>query len=374
MKYEKVVLVFPGQGSQYVGMGKDLYYADKHPSVRDSVREVYTKANKILGYRLEDICFTESKFKEIIRRFDEQVESFMSQHRKHPSTETNGINGKKHHLTNYLVKSPLDMTLYIQPAVFTTSYACYTALEEMCKDASIQLNPFKVMGHSLGEYTAAVVSGEMDFETTLGLVNYGSKVMSDAARERPRTKLMAVMDKKELNYNMIENLCNEYGQVFWALINSPRQIVVGGNEKKLREISRKLNKKGIYTKILDLDAAFHTPFMLEPGKKLKKKLDNITIYPARTPIVANAITDDATKEPIYLTEPNLIRREFSDQMRKRVRLKGGVEKVIKDGADLFIEIGPKMVSRFIRETNPNVSVLNVYDIKSLEETVKELRG
>ena len=155
MDHRKVVLLFPGQGSQYVGMGKDFY------EQYSFVRELYEEANGVLGYDVADICFKEHKLGRLIH-----------------------------------VAADINKTIYTQPTVFLTSYACYRVFEKMCKDNGVNLNLFVLAGHSLGEYTALLVGGAMDFKTTLRLINNRASYMTEAGRAYPGAGLMAVIDRK----------------------------------------------------------------------------------------------------------------------------------------------------------------------------------
>ena len=321
-KIKKMTLVFPGQGSQYVGMGKDLY--DHFQCVRD----VYTQASESLGYDLADICFRE-------------------------------VGDKK----NTHQAGDLHRTIYTQPAVLATSYACFRALQESCREQGVNLNVSSLAGHSLGEYTAFLVSGAMDFKTSLSLVSKRAVYMSDTGNRG--AGLMAIMSRKEgLDSRHIHSLCRDY-DVHITANNSRRQIVVGGLIKHLKEMSRKL-KKGITTAMLKVEGPFHSPLMKRAASKFRKDLKKSPIKIAGSPVVANV-----SKRAIV--DPNHIRDELYEQIFQVVDWRGSMEKIIGNGGNHFIELGPKRVlTRMFRDIDPSVVSLNVEDRESLQRTVRAL--
>ena len=193
MDYKKVMMVFPGQGSQYVGMGREFY--DRF----DVVRGIFDQASEILEYDIAEKCFRGPKLGKLISRSD------------------------------------LDKTIYTQPAVLVTSYACYRVLMEVCRDCDVPLKPTFVAGHSLGEYTALLAAGVFDFATAVRLVKDRATFITEFSEHYPDAGLMAVVDKREaLDLEMLETSCREF-QVYMTLINTQNQIVVGGFRKNLGE-------------------------------------------------------------------------------------------------------------------------------------------
>ncbi|MFC1866986.1 ACP S-malonyltransferase [Thermodesulfobacteriota bacterium] len=324
MKYKKITLIFPGQGSQYVGMGNEFY------ENFDFVSEIYDKGSQLLGYDIPDLCF------------------------------------KKHPLGKMMHKADLNKTVYTQPTVLTTSYVCFRVLEETCKKHSITLNASFLAGHSLGEYTALLVSGAMDFETTLDLVNKRAQYITEFSNAYPNARLMAIVNKdNDLDKKSIDSLCKSF-QVYVSISNTKKQIVVGGFKKNLTALSKKLKKEGTRGIVLNVEGPFHTPLMQPAAEKLKKELEKIDIKIALKPVIANVSTE-------AIVDPEHIKKELYRQIFSHVDWRRSIEKIIDNGSDLFIEVGPKTVlSNMVNSINPSVPRLNVEDMKTLEKTIKEL--
>ncbi len=325
MKYKKVVLLFPGQGSQYVGMGKEFY--DTYPYVR----ELYDQASEILGYDISEVCFKERKFGKLIH-----------------------------------IAADINKTIYTQPTVFLTSYCAYRVFEERCLDAGINLRPFVLAGHSLGEYTALLVGGAMDFKTTLKLLQKRAEYMTDAGRAYPGAGLMAVLNRKgDIDYKGLCSMCKDYG-VYITLNNTRRQVVVGGSKKRLESLSKDLKKNGMLGKFLKVEGAFHTPIMKPAADKLKKEMEDAQIGILSIPVMANTLTE-------AIADPNHIKKELYEQIFNIVNWRGSIEKIIENGADLFIEIGPSKVLRnMMKDIDSSIPVLNIEDESSLEEVINVL--
>jgi len=325
MKYKKIALVFPGQGSQYVGMGKDLY--DRFKLVRD----VYDEAGSVVGYDMADKCF------------------------KKPL-----IGSKLMH------RADLDKTKYTQPAVFVTGYACYKIFEEMCRDVGVQCNVAFLAGHSLGEYTALAVGKAMDFKTCMDLVQKRANFITEFSGAYPDAGLMAIVNRgKELQLSMIEDMVKET-QVYVTLINTKSQIVVGGFKKNLEELGKKIKKEGLIPTILRVEGPFHSPLMKPAADRFKKELHGSEIHISERPVIAN-VTSEAIVDPAH------IKKELYEQIFTCVNWRRAIEKMVENGTDLFIEVGPKKVlTNMIRDIGSPVPTLNVEDMESLERTVKEL--
>lgn len=325
MKYKKITLLFPGQGSQYIGMGKEFY--EKY----EFVKQIYEQASKVLGYDIADVCFKGHLFGKIMHR---------------------GVD--------------INKTVYTQPTVLLTSYACYRVFEERCKKANIDFNPYLLAGHSLGEYTALLVAGAMDLKTAVGLVQKRATFMAESGRAYPGAGLMAIVDRgKAIDYEKLCALCKDFG-VYITLNNTKSQVVVGGSKKRLGDLSKELKKDGKVGKPLKVEGPFHTPIMKPAADKFKRALNKNHLHIACKPIMANASAE-------AIVDPNHIKKELYEQIFNIVNWRGSIERVVGSGGDLFIEIGPRTVlSNMMKDINRSVPVLNVEDVESLEKTMKAL--
>ncbi len=325
MTHRNIMFVFPGQGSQYVGMGKEFY--DEFQEVRD----IFDEAGDVLGYDLSDLCFKKHSFGRFMHR-----------------------------------AADLNKTIYTQPAVMTVSYACYRVLERRCREEGISLNPYLMAGHSVGEYTAILVSGAIDLHTALQLIQKRATYMTESGKAYPNAGLMAVVDKKnDLDYDRICSLCKDFG-VYVTLNNTRNQIVVGGAKRRLQDLAKELKNEGKLATLLKVEGPFHTPIMKPAADKYRKELNKHAIRIASKPIMANVSAE-------AIVDPNHIRGELYEQIYKIVNWRGAVEKAIDNGGNLFLEVGPrKVLTNMIRSIRTGIPGLNVEDMDSLEATVRAL--
>jgi [acyl-carrier-protein] S-malonyltransferase len=271
--------VFPGQGSQYVGMGKDLY------AHNPEARKIFENANALLGFSLSALCF------------------------EGPEEE-------------------LRQTKNTQPAIFLHSMVL----------ANLVRNERAAMaaGHSLGEYSALVYAGALSFEDGLRLVRLRGELMQQAGIDQPGTMAAVV----GLEPRAIEELCQtaaSSGIVQAANFNSPGQIVISGSVlgvRKAMELAKGLGAKLV--KELPVSGAFHSPLMESARNGLKAALDMTTIADASIPVYANV-----TAGPVQKAEE--IRRLLCDQLTCPVRWEETIQHMAADGATTFVEIGPGKV-------------------------------
>ena len=285
--------IFPGQGSQYVGMGKDSAANDQ-----DAAR-LFQDADRVLGFSLSALCF------------------------EGPEEE-------------------LRQTRNTQPAIFLHS----TVMADLIR----QEKPAMVAGHSLGEYSALVVAGALAFEDALRLVRLRGELMQKAGEEQ-RGTMAAVVG---LSPEVIEEVCRDAraeGIVQPANFNSPGQIVISGSVagvKKAAEIARQRGAKLV--KELVVSGAFHSPLMESAQQGLKQALDRAEIRDANIPVYANVTAAPVTKA----TE---IRELLFRQVTSPVRWEETVRNMVRDGATSFIEIGPgKVLQGLVKRTEPAVPV------------------
>lgn len=342
--FSKIALLFPGQGAQYYGMGEDIY------ENYSAAKEVFDRANEILGYNLCHLCFEKDE-KMSFEKFKAWLDKV----------------GDRLHLEFVSKLGPkiLDQTRYSQPAIFTTSVACYEAFRELLKEKGIGFDFYITAGHSIGEYAALYAAGAVGLEESVRMVKARGEFMQDCGEEIGNAGLLSILGREKIAD--IDVICKS-SEVYTALYNTDYQIVVGGYDENLKNAKRVAEQMGLKAVPLRVSGPFHTYLMKPAAEKMEAFLKRIDINLARRPVIANTSTRG-------IVDPEHIREELVVQIHNPILWKAAVEKMIASGVEVFIEIGPgKVLSGMISRIDPNVKILNIEDKASLERTIQELSG
>ena len=307
----KTAFVFPGQGAQYAGMGKDFY-----ENFRES-REIFDRANKVLGFYIKKLCF------------------------EGPDED-------------------LSITKITQPALLTVCMAIYEVLKK-----NFSSDVAAMGGLSLGEYSALTAAGAMDFETAVKLVYNRGTYMQNAVPvgEGGMLALLGCTDEDAINF--CNAVTERYGLFEPANFNCPGQIVAGGKSVAIEgalEIAAEFNIKRAVK--LQVSAPFHTSMLMPVGEMLKKDLNSIEFKKPYCNIISNV---DAN----YYSDSSEIAVKLEQQVYSPVRWEACVRSMIADGVTTFVEIGPgRTLSGFLKKIDKNINSVNIDSISALESYIQ----
>lgn len=308
----RTVFMFSGQGAQYAGMGKELY---QKYSV---AKKIFDCADEVLGYSIKDICFQD--------------------------------------------EAKLGETEFAQPAIFTMSIAALEVLKEQGVRAEM------TAGLSLGEYSAYVASGAMNFEEAVALVQKRGKFMAEAVPSGEGA-MYAIIG---LDTELVEKACEEaveegLGLAVPANYNAPGQIVIAGAAKAVEKAAKLAKEKGAKMAVrLKVSGPFHTKMLQPAADRLEPELKKMHIEPMKIPVFTNVDAKEVASEKDII--PILTR-----QICCPVRFSDIIQNMHERGADTFIELGPgKALCGFVKRTLKGVTILNVEDESSLAKTMAKL--
>ena len=309
----KVAFVFPGQASQYSGMGKEL--AEKYPVAR----AVFDEADQALGFSVSKLCFEGTE--------DE-----------------------------------LKLTANTQPAILTVSVAAGRVLAEK------GIAPDFVAGHSLGEYSALVAAGSVKFADAVKLVHRRGTYMQEAV-PAGQGAMAAIMG---LSPAVVQDACKRAaeGEICSpANLNSPEQTVISGHAgavKRAVEIASQLGAKR--SMVLPVSAPFHSALMMPAQEKLQKDLNAAEFEDLQVPLVTNVDADS-------IRQGEEARSALIRQVTMPVRWEESMRMLLDEGVNTFVEVGPgRVLTGLMRQIERSVATLNVEDEKSLQATVEKIAG
>lgn len=290
----KKAYVFPGQGAQFVGMGKDLY--ENYPIAK----EYFEKANAILGFSITDIMFAGSE-------------------------------------------EDLKQTKVTQPAIFLHSVIMREVLGENFK-------PDMAVGHSLGEFSALVSCGVLSFEDGLKLVAKRASAMQKACEIKQGT-MAAVLGLEDA---IVEEICTKTsGIVTPANYNCPGQLVISGEVQAVNDACETLKQSGAKRALLlPVGGAFHSELMMPAREELAQAIEQVQFLKPICPIYQNVTTT-------AVTDPNQIKKNIIEQLTAPVKWTQSVENMVKDGATIFVEVGPgKVLQGLVKKIHKDAEVLS----------------
>ena len=305
---KKTAFLFPGQGSQFSGMGKDFYDNYKVS------KSVFDTADSVLERKISSICFNGS---------DEE----------------------------------LKQTINTQPAIVTTSIAILEAMKQSGITASC------TAGHSLGEYCAMYAAGVMSLEDTIRAIQKRAELMGSVNGGTMAAVLNA--SDEQLQAGLEEG--RKVGYVDIANYNSPVQVVITGDENAVKKASEYMSENGVKRIVpLPVSGAFHSKYMENAGVEFEEFLANLPLNDAKFPVITNVDAELTTKAEDF-------RAKMPKQISSSVHWTQTIQKMVSEGVDTFIEIGPgKVLAGLNKKIVPEAAVYSVFDKESLEDVINAI--
>ena len=303
----KIAFIYPGQGAQKPGMGKDFYENS------ELAKAVYDKESELLQIDMKALCFEENE--------------------------------------------KLDLTEYTQAALVTTCLAMTKVVEER------GLKPDVTAGLSLGEYCAISVAGGMKEEDAISLVRKRGILMQNTV-PAGEGAMAAILG---MDASVIEEGIKDLEGVTVANYNCPGQIVITGETKAVEKAAEILKEAGAKRAVLlNVSGPFHSPMLKQAGEELAKEMEKVEMEPLQIPYVTNVTAE-------YVTDIRETKKLLAEQVAASVRWQESVERMIAEGVDTFVEIGPgKTLAGFLRKIDRSVKVYNIGTWEDVDKVVLEL--
>lgn len=307
----KPALIFPGQGAQKAGMGKDLYENSA------AARKVFDTADRVLGYSISDLCF----------------------------------NGSDEDLTK---------TINSQPCILTVSIAAYEALKEQ-----YNIEAAATAGHSLGEYAAMYTAGVVDLETVMLLIAKRAALMNEAALQTTGGMAAVLGLDNETVIKAVESMNN----VYVANFNSPGQVVITGDKAEIEKSVDVFKQAGAKRVIpLAVSGAFHSPLMQKASEKFVDFVNGFEFKDAKIPVYTN-VDAKATFDGAEFKE------KLPKQICSSVMWRQTINNMMNEGVTEYIEIGPgKVLAGLNKKISAELTTHNIFDVESLNNVVAELKN
>lgn len=305
----KIAFIYPGQGAQKAGMGKDFYENS------ETAKALYDKATELLDIDMKALCFEEN--------------------------------------------DKLDLTEYTQAAMVTTSLAMTKVIEEK------GLKPDVTAGLSLGEYCAVCTAGGMKEEDAIRLVRKRGILMQNTVPQGEGA-MAAILG---MTASDIEAVIEKIDDVTVANYNCPGQIVITGKTSAVEEAANALKAAGAKRAVmLNVSGPFHSPMLKTAGEELKKEMDQMDFTELKIPYVTNVTAE-------YVNDIHETKELLAKQVSASVRWQESMERMIAEGVDTFVEIGPgKTLNGFLRKISRDVKVYNVSSWEDVDQVVNELKA